>query len=220
MGRKQAKINIESGKRLSLILSERNMQQKELAEAISYTPQQISRIIKGKSPMTEEFAHTVVERFRAIDREAALAEMDKSEMDKSEMVEPVIETIRYEWLMCYDDFKTEGERISYICKKDGDRESMIEQLIKLHGYSSAFETWDGRTCYLQYPPGISDEEALKRIHETYPEPIISITAPTGAIRWVDRCEYRRIVKNIDDYIEMQLSFLFRRPKDGAKEYWG
>lgn len=128
--------------------------------------------------------------------------------------------IRIEYLLLKDDFKTEDERISYICQSDSRRTNMIEELIKLHGYVSTFETWDGGSCHLQYPPGISDEEALKRIHDTHPEPIISITAPSGAIRWVERREYLRIVKNIDDYIEMQLSFLFRKPKDGAKEYWG
>lgn len=215
MGRKRVEINLECGERLSLILSERNMQQKELAEALKYTPQQISRIITGKAPMTEGFAHSVVELFKSIDREAALAEMDELEP-----VEPVIETLRYEWLMCYDDFKTESERISYICQNDGNRESMIEQLIKLHGYSSAFEGWDARTCHLQYPPWISDDEALERIHDTQPDPIISVTAPTGAVRYLERREYLRIVKNIDDYIEMQLSFLFRKRRDAAKEYWG
>jgi len=191
------------------------MQQKELAEKLIYTPQQISRIITGKAPMTEEFAHKVVELFKSIDLKAASAEMDEPDP-----VKPVVETIRYEWLMCYDDFKTVGDRISHICQRDGDRESLIEQLIKLHGYSTAFEKWEGRVCHLQYPPGISDDEALKRVHNTYPEPIISVESPTGATRYLDRCEYIQIVKSIDDYIEMQLSFLFRRPTDGAKEYWG
>jgi len=212
MGRKRTEINIESGYRLSSLLSERNIQQKELAEALYYTPQQISRIVTGKAPMTEEFARKVVELLKSIDRETALAKTDESGA--------VVETIRYEWLMCYDDFKTEGDRISLICQRDSDRENIIEQLIELHGYSVSFEGWDGKTCHLQYPPGISDEDILKRVHDTLPEPIISVESPSGATRYLDRREYIQIMKSIDDYIEMQLSFLFRRPKDGAKEYWG
>ena len=128
--------------------------------------------------------------------------------------------VRIEYLLLKDDFKTEDERISYICQSKDSRESMIEHLIELHGYSSMLEKWDARTCHLQYPPDISDDEALKRIHDTQPDPIISITAPSGAIRYLERREYFRIVKNIDDYIEMQLSFLFRKRREAAKEYWG
>lgn len=128
--------------------------------------------------------------------------------------------VRVEYLLLKDDFKTEDERASYIGQSGDSRKRMIEQLIELHGYRSAFERWDAKTCHLQYPPDISDDEALERIRDTRPDPIISITAPSGAIRYIERREYFRIVKNIDDYIEMQLCFLFRKRGDAAKEYWG
>lgn len=127
--------------------------------------------------------------------------------------------VRIEYLLMKDNFKTEDERVDYIVQGADSRKAMIEQLIKLHGYNFAFEAWEG-SCHLQCPPGISDNEALERIRDTQAEPIVSVTAPSGAIRYLERCEYFRIAKNIDDYIEMQLSFLFRRPSDAAKEYWG
>ena len=55
---------------------------------------------------------------------------------------------------------------------------------------------------------------------TSPEPVISVKSPSGTIRYIERCEYESLLKSIDNYIEMQLSFLFRKPADGAKEYWG
>lgn len=63
MGRKRVVINPESGKRLSQLLSDHNIQQKELASALNYTPQQVSRIITGKDRLTEDFARRVVEFF-------------------------------------------------------------------------------------------------------------------------------------------------------------
>lgn len=151
----------------------------------------------------------------------------------------------YEWLMCMDDFKTEGERIHSICSQSIERDEIINRLIELHGYKVALEKiftsevkdteedqleadkqalaeWSGSSCHLRYPPGISDEDALNRIHNTYPEPIIRITSPVSPIacRFIEQCEYLRIVKDIDDYIEMRMSFLFRKHVDGATGYSG
>ncbi len=146
--------------------------------------------------------------------------------------------VRVEYLLLKDDFKTEGERVSAIIENKFSRPEMIEKLIKLHGYTVSVEKmfrvremeteaeqieedqrarkeWskDGLTssCHLQYPPDISDEELLERFHFQPPEPIISISPPSGKIlcRYIERQEYFRIIQDIDDYIEMRLSFLFR-----------
>lgn len=224
MSRKKIEINPKCGERISLVLKEHKISQKQLADGLYYTQQQISRVVTGKDRLTEDLAKNITGFLKSNN---------------------IATDIRYEWLMCMDDFKTEGERIHSICSQSIERDEIINRLIELHGYKVALEKiftsegkdteedqleadkkalaeWSGSSCHLRYPPGISDEDALSRIHSTYPEPIIRITAPVGPIicRFVEQCEYLRIVKDIDDYIEMRMSFLFRKHVDGATGYSG
>lgn len=212
MGRKKTVINPKSGKRLSSLLKSQNMSQKALAEKLSYTPQQISRIVNSKERLTEEFARRVVCLFENGN---------------------IIDTVRVEWLMGYDNFETEGDRIDFIVTKREERATLIQRLVELHGYDvsvekefvverkedkqaqkkaiqKALSEWSESSCHLQYPAGISDEDILKRVHNNFPEAVIEVRAPNGPIlaRYIERREYLRILQNIDDYIEMQLSFLF------------
>ena len=218
MGRKKVEINPKSGERLSSLLKEHGMTQKALADALGYTPQQISRIVNGKERLTEDFACKVRELFDA-----------------------GFDTVRSEWLTGNDDFKTETDRINLICDSFFESRDIIQRLIELHGYEvtvdkiftvdrkgteeeqweknrKALTEWCGSSCYLQYPPGISDEEALARFHNSYPEAIIKIKNHFGGTSYIERCEYSRIIRAIDDFVEMQMSFLFRKRIDGTKAY--
>lgn len=216
-----ASVDRELGKkrggRVKELLSSYKMRQIELADKINVTAEHLSAILNGKRTLTLEHAQSIAKLFG----------------------------VRFEWIMCFDDFKTQYDRIEFIEKRRCNRRDLISDLIALHGYAVAIEKvftverkdseeeqlkadkkalaeWRGSSCHLQYPPGISDDDILKRAHNTSPEPIIAITAPSGPVkcRYIEHCEYERILKNIDDYIEMQLSFLFRNLTDGAKEYWG
>lgn len=198
-GTRRAPNPFKTGERIRECREMRGLSRKQLVDEIVLLPdngekerseKQISYLENGTRALSLEYANLIAQALQ----------------------------VRIEYLLLKDDFKTMDERMSSIWQRNDLRENLIKQLIELHGYSSCLESWDGVTCHLQYPPGISDKEALERIHKTKPEPRISVTAPSGAIRWIDRCDYFRIVNDIDDYIEMRLSFLFRRLHDGAKEY--
>ena len=174
------------------------------------SPKQLSYIENGVRPLSNEYAFLIAK----------------------------VLNVRVEYLFLKDDFKTEGERASAIIDNQFSRPEMIEQLIELHGYTVSVEKiftvremeteaepieenkrarkdwckdWRTSSCHLQYPPDISDEEMLHRFHAKAPETIISIRPPSGKIvcRYVEKQEYDRIIQDIDDYIEMRLSFLFR-----------
>lgn len=195
MGRKRTEINKLRGERLKKLLKERGVEQQALADMVGYSVEHISYIINGKRNLTEDAARRIVELFPGT---------------------------RIGWLLGYEDHETDSDRISYIIGRNHNRRELLCNLISLHGYTVSKSDLHptGGSCHLQYPPNISDEEVLKRVHSNHPEPIVSIKAPSGSCRFIEHCDYMRILKNIDDYVEMQLSFLFRQVNDGAKEYWG
>lgn len=82
MSRRRTEINTIRGKRLRTLLLENNMDQKLLAEKIGYTKEHISYIINGRRNLTADAAELIVKLFP---------------------------TIRFEWLMGYDNFKTEED---------------------------------------------------------------------------------------------------------------
>lgn len=83
MSRKRMPINPEAGRRLKSLLVTKGIQQGEFADRIGYTEQHISQIIGGKRRLTPEAAQKVVE---------------------------LIPGTRFEWLMGYDRFETDGAR--------------------------------------------------------------------------------------------------------------
>lgn len=83
MGRKMTAINADRGQRLKILLAESGMRQDELADKIGYTKEHISYIVNGKRNLTEDAARAIIRLFP--------------------------ET-RIEWLMGYDDCRTEKEK--------------------------------------------------------------------------------------------------------------
>lgn len=214
-----AQVPVESaqtpGEKVRQVMKECHCTQAQLAEELDCSENHISMIVRGKRNLTVENAKKISKMF----------------------------CVRFEWLLGFDEYRTDEQRISAITEKKYGRRDAIRDLIGLHGYEvnvekvftvekkdskeeqlearrKALAEWSGSSCHLQYPPGISDDDILERAHNTSPEPVISVKSPSGAIRYIERCEYESLLKSIDDYIEMQLSFRFRNPKDGAKEYWG
>lgn len=180
MGRKKVVIDPICGKRLSELISDYGMTHKDFAEAIGYTKEQVSFMVNGKRNITVYSARAIAEKFPSV---------------------------RFEWLMGYDDFKTEADRISAIVGKSYASEDLIDNLISLHGYIVNDVT--------SSQPVQKGEDGCE-----YHEPKLSITSPKGAVRFLSPKEFSDLIKTIDDYIEMQLLFHFREPTDGAKEYWG
>lgn len=229
MGRKKVEVNPESGKRLSELLNDRNMQQKELAEALHYTPQQISRIITGKDRLTEEFAHKVIELFKTGDLETDL-----------------FDTVRYEWLMCYDDFKTAGQRLNAINDTKDDVQNSIAQIIELLGYRLEYVRIlclaDGDKVK-PYPPGITLNEAFdyeqKRGHISkevkfedfikktgqdkgkyfFFKPMITMKSPKGSTRYMEQTNFTDILNDISEFIDYKCAIQFKRLVDKAKNLY-
>lgn len=187
MGRKSVEINPKCGERLSEWLTEAHMTQANLAEKIGYTQQHISNIIRGKKNMTPDFAQLVSEKAPKL-------------INGADFI-----CVRTQWLLCMDEFKTEGDRTRSIGEKYVEEDSLIEKLIELHGYEVGE--------YLQW--GQVDDEG-----QEYAIPLVSIKAPNGAIRYFQTKDYKALIKGFKDYLEGQLLLKFHRPKDGAKEYTG
>lgn len=83
MSRKKVEINPIRGERLKMLLIENGVDQKELAEKIGYTKEHISYIINGRRNLTEDAAQAIIKLFPGT---------------------------RIEWLMGYDEFKTNHEK--------------------------------------------------------------------------------------------------------------
>ena len=117
MGRKAVTINPERGERLKQLLQEYNVSQKEIASVLNYSPEQISYIINGKRNLTEPAAKEIIKYFNSINENNAKhrASILEKEMLKQKTINFAWQsniqpkTIRFEWLMGYDDFKTTDE---------------------------------------------------------------------------------------------------------------
>lgn len=115
--------------------------------------------------------------------------------------------VNMRYLTLEEDFKTDGERISAIVGKQYERRDLISSLIALHGYIAE---------------DVTSSQPIQKAEDgrEYQKPVLSITSPKGAVRFLSPKDFDDLLKTIDDYIEMQLLFRFRQLTDGAKEYWG
>lgn len=110
-----AKTDIELGKkrgeRVKELIKAHNMTQEELAYKIGYTPTHLSAVLNGRRSLTVEAAQSISELFPAT---------------------------RYQWIMCFDDFKTDNEKaikkISDINSEWQSRLSAVRILAYLSGY--------------------------------------------------------------------------------------
>lgn len=108
MGRKKGEINKIRGERLRQLLSERGIDQKDLADKIGYTAEHISYVVNGKRNLTEDAARSIVNLFPPT---------------------------RFEWLMGYDDYMTMSDLISHHTGNKSDRIDLVFKLLELHGYA-------------------------------------------------------------------------------------
>ena len=118
MGRKTVEINILRGQRLKQVLNDQKMKQRELADILDCTKEHISYIVTGKRNLTEEHAKKIVAQFPHI---------------------------RLEWLMGYDDFRTEYEKgINEFLQwgeENTSRRNAVKALASLAGYEIV-DLWD------------------------------------------------------------------------------
>lgn len=121
MGRKTVTIDPQKGERLKQLLQEYSVSQKEIAAVLHYSPEQISYIINGKRNLTEPAAKEIIKYFNSINvnkakQQASIIEKEMLEQKTISFawqsnIQP--KTIRFEWLMGYDDFKTEQDYAAF-----------------------------------------------------------------------------------------------------------
>lgn len=193
MAKIDPEINKKRGERVKELLNKNDKTQVWLAQKLFLKPEHLNMMLNGKRNLGE---------------------------DKIQTIASLFPDVQIDWLLGISEYRTENQRINSIIGKKYDRRDLICSLIALHGYQTTVEKQNGPSCHLQYPPGISDNDLLERAHNTQPEPVIAVKSPSGTTRYMEGREYENLLKSIDDYIEMQLSFLCRRLTDGSKEYWG
>lgn len=207
MGRKKVAINPESGKRLSQLLSDHNIQQKELAAALNYTPQQVSRIIRGKDRLTEDFARRVVEFFSP-DKPVDMDSCGQEEFSKY-YDSVLFETVRFEWLMCIDDYRTGWERMVAFSGGKHEIRYLIDRIMKLHGYEITSK---------EFPVDVKrlTQKELERYRENpyyHVKYAIESHRPDRDMifRVLEHSEVEKIYDDIDNFIEFICSKHLKRP---------
>lgn len=104
MGRRKTEINPVRGERLKELLAENNITQKDLAEKIGYSKEHISFVVVGKRNMPEEMAKIISRHFPYV---------------------------RFEWLMGYDNFKTEDDKAKHDLLAERENEIEVWRAILL-----------------------------------------------------------------------------------------
>ena len=137
MSKKRSEINPIRAERVKTILDREGITQQKLAEMIFQTQQNVSRILTGKQPLTEETARAIIDAANKIsDQNAA----QKAGISLEEYGYHV--TYRIEWLLGYDDKMTVEDEISgYFTLKNKAADGMwaiIEKSLVKQGKSLRF----------------------------------------------------------------------------------
>lgn len=183
------KLNQKIGKRLKKILREANMSQKELAKATGYTPQYISSLVMGKKKLSSEAARNIAKSL----------------------------SIRKEYLLCIDDYKTDKQQWDKRHRLFDERESILESLINQAGYR--------RVCdyianfkelgldHLVHGPFIDDEDFVKYMPDEILEKInlyTVIETPNGK-RFACSCiDYSLLEYELVEFIHFRFKQLESR----------
>lgn len=192
MARKKVKINPECAKRLKQWLEETNVTQTELSQRTHYTQQYISNIIRGKKAMTVDFAKAVENSFLLYDSpEEGLNDTNFFTRTKN---------VRFQWLMCFDDFKTHVSKIGDMADRNFGVFDNIESIASRHGYKVTNQTLvSEKTMTLYIGTGTISEGPGKE------ERGVVITAPDGRECWIKLYEYKHMMADIEDYLIFRFS---------------
>lgn len=170
MSRKASKINEKIGSRVKELLGDLGMTQQEFAAEFNYTEQHISYIVRGKRNLTVETAQAIAKKYP---------------------------TVRFEWLLGYDDFKTEYERFAASIGALHDAYSHITALFALHGYSFS---------------EIDLSSANEFVKQAYSSNAVEIRNGSGQTTLIPHSQWRRMIAEIDRFIDFELSGLFQGGK--------
>lgn len=114
--------------------------------------------------------------------------------------------IRMEYLLLKDEYRTEIERIGAHATNRNEKRELVAELIKLHFYEIKDVT--------KNMPVRVDERGIE-----YQETMFALVSPRGSIRYFSHAELLSLIERIDDYIEMQCAFQFRKLKDSVRNIY-
>lgn len=196
MARKRQQINPESGKRLKKWMDYIGITSQSLCTAINYTPQYISDIVTGKKRLTPDLA-------------ILISNISCSFVHKrtgSRITLGVRDRVRAAYLLLEDDFMTEGDRFDSGAENRTNRKDLLECLLKLHFYEIKDVT---DTMPIEY-----DEEGRGFRQRTY-----ALVSPRGSVRIFSNAQLSEFLSKLDDSIEMQCAFQFRKLLDGVRNIY-
>lgn len=196
MARKRQQINPESGKRLKKWMDYIGITSQSLCTAINYTPQYISDIVTGKKRLTPDLA-------------ILISNISCSFVHKrtgSRITLGVRDRVRAAYLLLEDDFMTEGDRFDSGAENRTNRKDLLECLLKLHFYEIKDVT---DTMPIEY-----DEEGRGFRQLTY-----ALVSPRGSVRIFSNAQMSEFLSKLDDSIEMQCAFQFRKLLDGVRNIY-
>ena len=196
MARKRQQINPESGKRLKKWMDYIGITSQSLCTAINYTPQYISDIVTGKKRLTPDLA-------------ILISNISCSFVHKrtgSRITLGVRDRVRAAYLLLEDDFMTEGDRFDSGAENRTNRKDLLECLLKLHFYEIKDVT---DTMPIEY-----DEEGRGFRQLTY-----ALVSPRGSVRIFSNAQLSEFLSKLDDSIEMQCAFQFRKLLDGVRHIY-
>lgn len=107
MSKKRSEINPIRAERVKTIIDRENINQQKLADMIFQTQQNVSRILTGKQPLTEETARAIIDAANKISDQNAAKKAGISLEEYGDHI-----TYRIEWLLGYDDKMTVEDEIS------------------------------------------------------------------------------------------------------------
>ena len=196
MARKRQQINPESGKRLKKWMDYIGITSQSICTAINYTPQYISDIVTGKKRLTPDLA-------------ILISNISCSFVHKrtgSRITLGVRDRVRAAYLLLEDDFMTEGDRFDSGAENRTNRKDLLECLLKLHFYEIKDVT---DTMPIEY-----DEEGRGFRQLTY-----ALVSPRGSVRIFSNAQLSEFLSKLDDSIEMQCAFQFRKLLDGVRNIY-
>lgn len=104
MSRQKTEINPIRAERVKILIDREKITQKELADRIFQTQQNVSRIIQKRQPLTEETARQIVTAFPEY---------------------------RIEWILGYDDYMTSSDQLVDTINNKVDTAEALNQVIRL-----------------------------------------------------------------------------------------
>lgn len=114
--------------------------------------------------------------------------------------------VRPEYLLLKDNYRTEAERISESENRHCGKFDLIVKLLQFHGYSVEDVT--------KAMPIQTDTNGRKFRTET-----IALISPRGTKRLFSNEDFSELLSRIDDSIEMQCAFQFRKMRDGVSNIY-